>query len=149
MKLMLRNSGLSNLSSVESDFNKLLREFLAPSLFANGTQEFSPAIELSDDNENIILKAELPGVEKENVDIQVAEDYVSISGEFNNKNEEKCDEGRVYHCELKQGSFIRNIHLPESVNHQQSKAEFHNGILTLIIPKLEEKENSKVTKLKL
>jgi len=149
MKLMLRNNGLSHSNSFESELSNLMREFFAPSLAYREAKEVSPAIELSDNGENIMIKAELPGVDKENVDIQVAEDYVSISGEFNNKTETKSEEGRVYRCELRQGSFIRNIPLPETVNHQQAQADFNNGILTLTLPKMEEKENSKVTKLKL
>lgn len=138
MNLILRNSSLS---PTESELNRFVKEFF--------NQEISPAIELSEDKGHIYLRAELPGVEKEHIDIQVAEDYVSISGEYKNKSECKDEEGRVYRSEFRQGNFIRTVPLPEEINHKSAKAELKDGILTITLPKLEERKESKLTTLKL
>lgn len=149
MNLILRNNNHSNLLSLESELNRLFREFFTPESSMAATKKISPAIELSDDKEHVFLKAELPGVEKENLDIQVSEDYISLSGEYSNKKECKDEKGRVYCSELSQGSFIRTVPLPESVDYKAAKAEFENGMLNITVPKLKEKEGEKVNKLKL
>lgn len=149
MNLILRNNNHSNLLSLESELNRLFREFFNPTSNLIETKKISPAIELSDDKENVYLKAELAGVEKDNLDIQVAEDYISLFGEYNNKKECKDEKGRVYCSELSHGSFIRTIPLPESVDYKSAKAEFNNGMLSITVAKLKEKEGKKVNKLKL
>lgn len=98
--------------------------------------DWVPAVELKDTPDALILKAEIPGVEKENLDVSVTRSAVQITGEhrFEKREEEK---GTV-RTELRYGRFQRVIPLPVPVAHDQTQAEYRNGILTLTLPKAEE-----------
>ena len=97
---------------------------------------WKPAIELQDTHENLILRAEVPGIEAKDLDIQVTREAVAITGEhrYENKNEER----GFFRSELRYGKFQRVISLPVPVQNDQVKAEFKNGILTLTLPKVTE-----------
>jgi HSP20 family protein len=96
---------------------------------------WAPAIELKETDTEIILKAEVPGVDANDLDLQVSEDAVSIVG--THREENRSEEKGVYRSELRYGQFQRVVPLPTTVNHQQAKANFKDGILTLTLPKVE------------
>jgi HSP20 family protein len=100
------------------------------------TNTWSPAIELKDENEHLVLRAEIPGVEGKDLDIQVAREAVSIAGET--RYEKKTEEKGFYRSEFRYGKFQRTIPLPIPVENDKVQAEFKNGILTLTLPKAEE-----------
>ncbi len=97
---------------------------------------WKPAIELQDTQDNLILRAEVPGIEAKDLDIQVTREAVAITGKhrYENKNEER----GFFRSELRYGKFQRVISLPVPVQNDQVKAEFKNGILTLTLPKVTE-----------
>lgn len=113
-----------------------------PSLRTMGT----PAVELQENDDNIVLRAEVPGIEAKDLDIHVAKDAVSIAGET--KYENKSEEKGYYHSEFRYGKFQRTIPLPVAIKNEEVKAEFTNGILTLTLPKAEEAKH-KVVKVNL
>jgi HSP20 family protein len=117
---------------------------------AGFNREFStngaPAIELQDTDENLILRAEVPGIEGKDLDIQVGREAVSIAGETRYEN--KTEERGYLRSEFRYGKFQRTIPLPVSIKNDQVQAEFKNGILTLTLPKAEEAKN-KVVKINL
>jgi HSP20 family protein len=94
------------------------------------------AIELKETDAEVVIKAELPGVKPEEVDVSIAEGVLTIKGEHKEEKEEK--EASYYRRELKYGSFSRSIGLPVAVNADQADAVFENGILILTLPKAEE-----------
>ncbi len=98
--------------------------------------DWIPAVELKDTADALILKAEIPGVEKENLDVSVTRSAVQITGEHRFEKREE-DKGTV-RTELRYGRFQRVIPLPVPVAHDRSQAEYRNGILTLTLPKAEE-----------
>ncbi len=94
------------------------------------------ALDVMEDDDNVIVKAEAPGMAPEDIDITIQDDVLSIRGEY---KEEKADEGKHYHHrEIRTGSFERRIALPRAVNSDKAEAEFKDGILTLTLPKLED-----------
>lgn len=97
---------------------------------------WSPAIELQDRENSLILRAEIPGVEGKDLDIQVTREGVSISGEH--RYEKQTEEKGFYHSEFRYGKFQRTVQLPVPIQNDKVEAEFKNGILTLTLPKLEE-----------
>ncbi|PSB00604.1 Hsp20/alpha crystallin family protein [Merismopedia glauca] len=107
---------------------------------------WQPAVEMSDQENNIVVKASLPGVEPKDIDVSVSRNAVKITGEhtYENKTENK----GFYHSEFSYGRFERTIKLPVAVQNDQVKAEFNNGILILSLPKVEGDQN-KVVKVKL
>src|SRR4028119_1750045 len=83
---------------------------------------WTPAIEIQDREDSLVLRAEIPGVEAKDLDIQVAREAVAISGEhrYENKAQEQC----FFRTELRYGSFGRTIPLPVAVENNQVQAEF-------------------------
>lgn len=95
-----------------------------------------PAIDLYQDENEVVVKASLPGLKAEDVQISVSNGVLTLRGEFK-QDEEKKD--KKYHLrEQRYGSFERSISLPSDVQTEKSKAEFKDGILTITLPKSEE-----------
>ena len=82
---------------------------------------------------------ELPGIEPNDLDVQVSAEAVSVRGE--RKSEIKSDDRGIHRSEFRYGSFQRVIPLPSRVQNQQVQAEFKNGVLCLTLPKAEEEKN--------
>lgn len=102
----------------------------------------APKVNVLVKGNNIIVKAEIPEVAEENLDIEVADDMVTISGE--RKEEKETKEEDYYHKETHYGSFSRSVSLPSAVVSDKAEAEVKNGVLTITIPKVEEKKAKKV-----
>lgn len=105
-----------------------------------------PSIELQDKDNNLILRAQIPGIEAEDLDVHVTRDAVSIAGEH--RHEKKAEERGYFRSEFRYGKFQRTIPLPVHIQNDRVQAEFKNGILTLTLPKVEEAQR-RVVKLNL
>lgn len=105
-----------------------------------------PLAEMEDTKDAIHLKLELPGMEAKDLDVQVTEKTVSISGE--RKSETKTEENGVNRTEFHYGKFQRVIPLPSKIQNTKVTAECKDGILNLTLPKAEEEKN-KVVKVNL
>lgn len=119
--------------------NRLERLFGLPSLSRNGEREamtvsqWSPLVDISEDTNEYLVKAELPEMKKEEVKVSVENGELTISGE---RKIEKEDKGKKYHrIERSYGSFMRSFTLPETVSGEKVSAEFKDGILTVHLPK--------------
>ena len=100
---------------------------------------WQPAIELQDTGDNVILRAEIPGIEGKDLDVRVTREAVAITGEHH--YEKKAEEKGFFRSEFRYGKFGRVIPLPVAVQNDQVKADFTNGILTLTLPKVEAAKN--------
>jgi HSP20 family protein len=109
---------------------------------------WSPAIELKSTDEAVVLRAELPGISAENLDVQVSREAVAITGEYKSETKTEDKQHQIHRSEFRYGSFQRVIPLPIAVQNDQVKADFKDGILTLTMPKVEA-EKPKVVKLNL
>jgi HSP20 family protein len=98
-----------------------------------GETPWSPAIELQETETELLLKAQLPGIKPENLDIQVSENAVFLSGEH--QEETKTNEKGVFRSEFHYGQFKRVIPLPAAIKREQVKAEMGSGLLTLTMLK--------------
>jgi HSP20 family protein len=94
---------------------------------------WTPAVELKDAGNEFILRAQLPGIDVKDLDVQVTKDAVSLAGEH--RQESKTEEGGFFRSEFHYGKFQRIIPLPVEVQNDQVKAEFKEGILSLTLPK--------------
>ncbi len=95
----------------------------------------SPAIDLYQTAEDVVVKASLPGLKAEDVNISITSDVLTLSGEFSQESEKK---DATYHIrERHSGSFERSLRLPVDIQTDKAKAEFENGILTITLPKAE------------
>jgi HSP20 family protein len=99
---------------------------------------FNPAVDLVDTRDSIQVKVELPGMKKDDFEISLKEDHLTIKGEKKEEKEEK-DENR-YYVERTYGTFSRRLTLPSLVKSDQVKATFEDGILVITLPKDEEEK---------
>jgi HSP20 family protein len=99
-------------------------------------EEISPSVDMFDKKDEIVVKAEIPGVEKENISISLSDNMLTIKGEM--KKEEEVKEEDYYYSERSYGSFSRSLNLPAKVQAEKIKASFKNGILEIHLPKAEE-----------
>lgn len=105
---------------------------------------FSPSIDIRDNEKELVIKAELPGMDEKDVEVSLTDDALVIEGE---KRDEKVDkEGGFYHAERSYGSFRRVLPLPVGIDPQKADASFKKGVLTIVVPKTEAAK-SKVKKI--
>lgn len=102
-----------------------------------------PSIDVAEHEDNIEVRAEIPGCKAEDVDISVYENTLTISGEKKHTEEKK--EKNYYHVESTYGNFRREIILPTNVDQEKVNAECKDGVLKIILPKA---EKTKVVKIK-
>jgi len=101
-----------------------------------------PSIDIVETDKEVIANAEMPGLEKENIKINLTEDRLEISAETK-KEEEKKEKGYVYR-EMRRGSYYRAITLPSPVDADNAQASYKNGVLEIKMPKKEVKEKKEV-----
>ncbi len=108
------------------------RGFGWPRALIRGTEGWLPDVEMLQRNNELVIRADLPGLAKEDVKVEVTEDSVTIQGERKREHEE--EKGGVYRSERSYGSFSRVIALPEGAITDQAKAIFKDGVLEVTMP---------------
>lgn len=97
--------------------------------------EWSPLVDITEDDKEYVIKAEIPEMKKEDIKVNVHEDVLTISGERKYEKEEK---GKKYHrVERAYGSFVRSFTLPEDADGSKVSAEYKDGLLKVHVPKSE------------
>jgi HSP20 family protein len=93
-------------------------------------------VDLYEQDNKLIVKAAVPGVTPEELDVQIENNILTIKGEH--KQEQTNEDAKVYRREVAYGAFSRSIRLPENLNFSEIDAQFKNGVVTISIPKVEE-----------
>lgn len=128
-------SAFDQLTNIRDEINRL---FESP--YQNGGSDvfntWAPALDVYEDNDNLIVRTELPGMKKEDIEISLHENAITISGE--RKNEKKYEGGRTSREERFFGRFTRSIALPKHVDASGVKANYKDGVLTVTLPKAAE-----------
>ena len=137
-------SGLNSLTRMHDDMHDLVRSFFGPSwswptTWGSGAW---PAIDVADQENEYLVKAEVPGCKAEDIDITVSGNVLTISGE--KKEEKEVKEKDYYHSERSFGSFRRDLNLATDVDTAKIKAECSNGVLTVKLPKSEKAKPTKI-----
>ena len=104
---------------------------------------FLPPVDIFEDEHNITLQAEIPGVKEEDLNVTLENNVLTITGERKFKEEEKKD--NFHRIERRYGKFTRSFTLPASVDPQNVNATFENGVLNMTLPKREEFKPKKIT----
>ena len=133
----------SDFDSLRQELNRLFDDSVVPRRRPNGGTGFTPVAELENTSDGYQLRLEIPGVHRDDVNIEVTAQSVLVSGERRSGLEE--GEGAEWRSEFRYGAFQRVIPLPGRIDHKQVTAEYRDGILHLALPKAEE-EKSKVVK---
>lgn len=135
---IIRWDPFDDLASLRESMDKLFDEFFTRRPEAGGRRMpvvWQPAIEAYETDGDVVVRAELPGIEPGQVEITVTEDTLTIKGEAKSEVEEKAR--NYYRRELRVGAFVRSIALPAGVQGDQAKASYKNGILEIRLPKSE------------
>jgi HSP20 family protein len=144
---LIRWEPVRELNTIQNEMNRLFNTFFETS----GTQgtgqttarRWLPAMDLVESGEDFVLRADLPGLSEEDVNIELEDNVLTISGERKSEHEER-KEG-YYRLERASGSFSRSLTLPEGVDPEKVRASFDRGVLEVRIPKPEQRKPRKVT----
>ena len=128
---------LNHLSTLRSEIDRLFESPFAG--FSEGLQPFmsgwSPALDVREDKDNFFVRAEIPGMKKEAIEISLHEGVLTLSGE--RKEEKTHENAEIHRSERFVGRFQRTLTLPAHVDAEKVKATYQDGILTVTLPKAE------------
>jgi len=137
------STGISPFEEAERWFEDVLRRPFPgfgpdwwPRLRVPALETVSPSVDIYRDKGDTVLKAEIPGMKKEDLHISITDDTISISGE--KKKEERVQKKDYYRYERSSGSFCRSFHLPRGSKTDKATAKFQDGVLEIRIPMAEE-----------
>lgn len=142
MANLIRWDSLREISEVRSLMDRAFDDFFSRSPITSegiGTID----VNLLQTDDNIIVKASIPGVKPEEINISVSGDTLTLRGEI--KEDQEFKDANYYIREMRQGNFSRTMTLPVKVDSDKAKAEFENGILCLTLPKAEEVKPKTIT----
>jgi HSP20 family protein len=144
---LIRWEPVRELNTIQNEMNRLFNTFFDPSGAPAGhpgtARRWIPAMDLVEAENDFVLRADLPGLTEKDVNIELEDSVLTISGERKAEHEER-REG-YYRVERASGSFSRSLTLPEGVDPSKVSASFTNGVLEVRIPKPEQRKPRKVT----
>jgi HSP20 family protein len=127
--------------------NEINRIFEDPFGFVSSATSFfegwEPSLDIYEDQDRVTVRAELPGMRKEDISIMIEGNTLTISGERKREDERK--EGETYRAERYFGRFLRSVTLPQPVEQQNIQATYKDGVLTVTLPKSEEAKRKQIT----
>ena len=139
MAKLARWEPFREMDDIRTGFDRLL-ERISPSLYGEGM--WMPAVDIKDTGENLVVKAEVPGFDKKDINISLTGDTITISGKMQEEKEEK--KAQYLYRERVSGSFTRSFTLPVPVDREKVKATCKDGVLEIILPKAEEAKTKEI-----
>ncbi len=138
--------------NIHEDLNRFLKDTFGDIEYIDRTnapifKAFRPAVEIKEKKEEYNLKIELPNVNKEDIDVELSKNGISITAE--SKCEECSEEERIKTSEFRYGKFTRVIPLEHEINTDEAKSEFKNGVLNITLPKIQQDKKEDIKKLKI
>lgn len=121
-------------------FGNMLPSLQAARRNMTGEQGWAPLVDMYEEGNNLVVKAELPGVAKDDIDVSIDQGDLVIKGERKSETERR--EGNYYRMERSFGSFYRRLPLPEGIQPDQVSATYNDGVLEVRIPKPQPSEQS-------
>lgn len=130
----------------DEDFDDMFEGFFRPlrpvERAARGA--LIPAVDVSEDEEQYLVRAELPGVNKDDISVTLEDGVLHISGETKSEHKEK-QGGRIIRQERHYGKYVRSLRLANVVDEQKVKAKYKDGVLELVLPKSESVKPKQIT----
>ena len=131
-----------DLDSLQGEMNRLFDRFFEGRDSNGGSGRWIPAMDLVETDDSLVLRADLPGMKEDDVEIEIKDGVLTISGERKSESEEK---GEGFHrVERAFGRFSRSLSLPDGVDADKIAAAFSYGVLEIRVPKPEETEATRV-----
>ena len=135
---IVRWEPFQNVMAGQRDLDQVFKDAFRP-FYGDGelsTRTWAPPVDIFENADNIVLKAELPGVDPKDVEIRVEDNTLYLKGE--RKFEQEVKEENYHRVERSYGSFARSFSLPNSIDADKVVADYKDGLLTLTMPKREE-----------
>jgi HSP20 family protein len=138
---LVRWDPFRDLTTLQTEVNRLFSR--ASGGEVSDRQSWTPAIDVVETDDAIVLKAELAGMDPKDINIEVQDNVLTVSGE--RRFEEEVKEDRFYRIERRYGSFSRSLALPPTADEGKVDAKYDNGLLQVTIPKAEIAKPKKIT----
>jgi HSP20 family protein len=134
---IIRWDPFREMTQVQNQFNRLVDQ-----VWGGRQESWLPAVDVFDKKDAVVLKAELAGMDPDDIEIEVEDNVLTIKGE--RKFEEEVEDERYYRVERRFGSFQRSLALPQGVKANEIQAGYDDGILTVTVPKAEEEKPQRI-----
>jgi HSP20 family protein len=139
---LVRWDPIRELDSLQGDMNRLFDRFFERPGNRGQGRRWIPAMDVAETEDSLVLRGDLPGMTEDDVDIEIKDNVLTVSGERKAESEEK---GEGYHrVERSFGSFSRSLTLPQGIDPEKIEAGFENGVLEVRIPKPSEAKPTRV-----
>jgi HSP20 family protein len=139
---VIRWDPFRNLSGLQEQVNRLFESDFRGRTDESALTTWAPSVDIYETENELVLKADLPEVAEKDIDIHVANNMLTVRGE--RKFEQKVKEENYLRVERAYGSFSRSFSLPNTVDTEAIKAEYKNGVLTVVMPKRAESKPKQV-----
>lgn len=136
MRALSRWEPFRGANTLQEQVNRLFSDVFERSSQESNLSTWAPAVDIAETEHELVVKADLPGVDPKDLDIRVENNVLTIRGE--RKFEKKVNDDNYLRVERAYGSFTRSFSLSNTVNSEAIKADYQNGVLSLSIPKREE-----------
>jgi HSP20 family protein len=142
---LIRWTPVRGMVNIQDEMNRLFNDFFAstPDRTGEGTFSWSPLVDITETKDDIIVNAEVPGMKKDDIKIVIQDNVLTLKGERQKEKEEK--EKKYHRVERSYGTFERSFSLPVSIQVDQVKADYKEGVLTIHLPKAEEAKPKEVS----
>jgi HSP20 family protein len=141
MPAVVRFDPFRDITTLRDEMNRLFSRAVGEG--GGSGSAWTPPVDVFDTDDAIVLRAELPGLKTDEIDIEVDENVLTLRGE--RRFEEKVEEGRYYRLERAYGHFQRSVTLPQGVKADEISASFDNGVLSVRVPKADEVKPRKIS----
>src|SRR5215213_1097139 len=140
---LVRWDPVRELDSLQGDMNRLFDRFFETRTNGGSAgRRWIPAMDLAESEDQLVLRGDLPGLTEDDIDIEIKDNVLTVSGERKAENEEKSE--RYYRVERSFGNFSRSLTLPQGVDTGKVEANFDKGVLEVRIPKPAEAKPTRV-----
>ena len=129
-----------DITTLRDEMNRLFNRTVGDGVSSGSA--WTPAVDIFDTDQAIVLRAELPGLDPDDIEIEIDDNVLALKGE--RRFEETVQEGRYYRLERAYGHFQRNVTLPQGVKADEISATFDKGVLSVRVPKAEEVRPRKI-----
>lgn len=127
---------LRELLDVRNNFDRIVESIFKPGVAFGEAYANVPAVDVYEDKNNVFVKAEIPGLKKEDMDVSLTDDILTLSSTKSETREEKKE--NFYRKEIREGSFSRSLEIPCEIDRDRITASYSNGVLEVILPKTPE-----------
>ena len=139
---VVRWSPLTELASLQSDMARMMDTFVGGRPTNGGASSWLPAVDVTETDNSLVLSFDLPGLNEDEIAIELEDNVLTVSGSRERKHEQKSD--HYYRWERRHGQFSRSVALPAGVSENEIKATYANGVLEITVPKPEEHKPKKI-----